>query len=74
MKSLFYTDLLVSVSSLIVPPRNFPAIKRQNGTFSVHFQFHFYLPFDYFVIVQMSKRVQSPDRNTSMEKEAIMCC
>ena len=55
MKLLFYTNLLVSACSLIVPPRNFQAIKRQNETSSFHFQFHFYLPLDDFLIVKMSK-------------------
>ena len=54
MELLFYTDLLVSACSLIIPPRNFLAIKRQNGTFSVHFQFCFYLPLDYCENVQKS--------------------
>ena len=68
MELLFYTNLLVSACSLIVPLRNYLAIERRNGTFSVHFQFCFYLPLDYFVIVKMSKRVHSPDRNTSKKK------
>ena len=68
MDLLFYLDLLVSAFSLIVPLRNFLAIKRRNGTFFIHFQFHFYLPLEYFVIVKMSKRVHSLDRNTSNKK------
>ena len=42
MELLFYTDLLVSACSLIVPTRNFLTFKRRNGTFSIHFKFLFY--------------------------------
>ena len=69
MDLLFYLNLLVIAFSLIVPLRNFLAIKRQNGTFFVHFQFCLYLPLEYFVIVEMSKRVHSLDRNTSNKKK-----
>ena len=68
MELLFNINLLFSACSLVVPPRNFLAIKRRNGTYSVHFHFHFYLLLDYAVIVKMSKRVHSPDRNTSKKK------
>ena len=69
MDLLFYLHLLSSAFSLIVPLRNFLAIKRRNGIFSIHFQFRFYLPSEYFVIVKMSKKVHSLDRNTSMKKK-----
>ena len=68
MDLFFYLALLVSAFFFIVPLRNFLTIKRRNGTYSVHFQFRFYLPSKYFVIVKMSKRVHSPDRNTSNKK------
>ena len=68
MDLLFYLDILVSAFSLIVPLRNFLAIKRRNGTFSIHFQFRFYLPSEYFVNVKMSKRVHSLD-----QQEEVFC-